>query len=135
MLETKIDELTSAIKLLIEVMSEERIANTVVHVEQEKPPIMVVPPAPVQEVAPVANPTMPPLPSFAPPAPVVLNLPFNDNAGLINYAMAAYQQMGPVKGAAMQQLIESFGYTNMTAVKPEHFAAMYEGIEKMKVSG
>ena len=88
-------------------------------------------PAPVFQ-APAAQ--MPAPPSFAAPAPapVAPSAPFSDGQGLIAYVMAAYKEMGPAKGANIQGVLTSLGYQNINDVKPEHYAALYQGVEALK---
>jgi len=95
-----------------------------------------------QAAAPVAAPavaSMPAPPTFtmppaaapvAPPAPA--GAPFTDPQGLMNYTMAAYQEMGAAKGAAIQQVLASLGHANMNDVKPEQYAQFYAGVEALK---
>lgn len=95
-----------------------------------------------QAAAPVAAPavaSMPAPPTFtmppaaapvAPPAPA--GAPFTDPQGLMNYTMAAYQEMGATKGAAIQQVLASLGHANMNDVKPEQYAQFYAGVEALK---
>ena len=98
--------------------------------------IPLVVPAPVV-VAPVAAPVMPAPPVFAPvaaPAPaLVSSAPFTDGKGLIDYVMSAYKAMGAAKGALIQTVLTSLGYQNINDVKPEHYVALFQGIEALKV--
>jgi hypothetical protein len=96
----------------------------------------VVAPAPAPVVAPVAAPAMPAPPTFAPvaaPAPVSA-APFTDGKGLIDYVMGAYKAMGAQKGAMIQNVLTGLGYQNINDVKPEHYGALFQGIEALKVS-
>jgi hypothetical protein len=104
-------------------------------------PTPVVPvAAPVVAVAPVpvmASPSsMPAPPTFAPaPAPMVaVGAPFTDGKGLIDYVMGAYKAMGAQKGAMIQNVLTGLGYQNINDVKPEHYAALFNGVEALKVS-
>jgi hypothetical protein len=101
-----------------------------------------------QAAAPVAAPAvaaMPAPPTFtaAQPLPPVgpssaaafmspTGAPFTDPQGLMNYTMAAYQEMGATKGAAIQQVLASLGHANMNDVKPEQYAQFYAGVEALK---
>ena len=107
-------------------------------------PVVVAPvpaPAPVV-VAPVVAapaPAMPAPPTFAPaaPAPVVApsaTVPFTDGKGLIDYVMAAYRTMGPQKGAQIQTVLTGLGYANINDIKQSDYAALFAGIEALKVS-
>ena len=99
-------------------------------------PPVVVAPAPVVQAPAV---TMPPPPSFAPPvappvaaAPAPTGVPFNDAKGLMAYVMASYQTLGPQKGAQIQTVLSGLGVQNINDVKPEQYAALYNGIEQLK---
>ena len=88
--------------------------------------------APAVAPAPTAMPT---LPTFAAaPAAVapVQGAPFTDGAGLIAYVMGAYKEMGPTKGALIQGVLTQMGYQNINDVKPEHYPALYQGVEALK---
>jgi len=101
--------------------------------------------APQMQVVPAAAPQMPAPPTFtaAQPLPPVgpssaaafmspTGAPFTDPQGLMNYTMAAYQEMGATKGAAIQQVLASLGHANMNDVKPEQYAQFYAGVEALK---
>jgi hypothetical protein len=95
-------------------------------------PVVAIAPAPV-----MASPSsMPAPPVFAPvaaPAPVSA-APFTDGKGLIDYVMSAYKAMGAAKGAMIQNVLTGLGYQNINDVKPEHYGALFQGIEALKVS-
>ena len=86
----------------------------------------------ISSVAPA--PAMPAPPTFAPaaPAPAPLGAPFTDGKGLIDYVMGAYKAMGAQKGASIQTVLTSLGYQNINDVKPEHYGALYQGVEALK---
>ena len=92
------------------------------------PPVFAAP-APVTPAA-----VMPPPPVFAAPAPVapVVNVPFTDGKGLIDYVMKSYSEMGTEKGAGIGNVLNQLGYKNINDVKPEHYAALFAGIEGLK---
>lgn len=76
-------------------------------------------------------------PGFA--APVAAASPFGvDEQGqpatLTSYVMAAYRQMGPVKGAKIQEILVKGGYNNINEVKPEHYAGFFAAVEALKVA-
>ena len=75
---------------------------------------------------------MPPPPVFtsAPAAPAAV--PFTDSASLVAYVMGVYRQIGPTKGAGIQDVLTSVGAVNLTDVKPEQYAAFYAGVEALK---
>jgi hypothetical protein len=107
-------------------------------------PTPVVQAAPVVVAAPVvaapvvaAAPAMPAPPSFVAPAPVVQvpvqgGAPFSDGKGLIDYVMGAYKALGAAKGAGIQNVLVGLGYQNINDVKPEHYGALFAGIEALK---
>ena len=84
---------------------------------------------------PAAQQQMPALPTFA-PAPAaaapVQGAPFTDGPGLIQYVMGAYKEMGPTKGAQIQGVLTGLGYQNINDVKPEHYGALFQGVEALK---
>ena len=132
-LETQLEDLCSAIRTLTTVVEglapAARTAPTpAVAVVAAPPPLA---PAPVAAV-----PVMPPPPFMSPaPTPVVTQAaPFTDGKGLIDYVMGAYKAMGPQKGAQIQGVMGSMGYQNINDVKPEHYGALFAGVEALKVS-
>lgn len=133
-LESKIAELTEAVNRLITTLNSDPAPS----VTPAAPAVPAPAPAPVvaAPVVPVpvpAAPAMPAPPAFvAPAAPVATGLPFSDAKGLIDYTMGAYKILGPQKGAAIQQVMASLGYSNINDVKPEHYTAFYQGIESLK---
>ena len=143
-LENKIDELTKVIQSLIlqlqsNVAPVAPVATPVAPVATPVAPVAtpVAPVAPVATpVAPVATPVMPAPPAFiaAAPAPVAAGAPFADGKGLIDYVMSAYKTMGPQKGAQIQNVLTSLGYQNINDVKPEHYGALFQGVEQLKAS-
>ena len=136
-LELKIESLTTAINTLIDAINKQGthapIAPIVAPVPVPAPaPVMVAAPAPV--AAPVAAPVMPPAPTFAAPvaAPAPTGAPFSDPKGLIEFVMTSYKNLGPAKGAGIQNVLTGLGYQNINDVKPEHYAALFSGIEALK---
>lgn len=136
-LESKIEELTAAVAHLTQVIVKIEAGQ----VSAAPAPILTTAPAvaaaPVVE-APVAAPAMPAPPTFTPPVaafaqtPVTSAAPFADNPGLLKYVMAAYQALGPTKGAEIQKVLTGLGYQNINDVKPEHYAAFHAGVEALK---
>ena len=151
-LENKIEALTAAIESLnrnicqgmIPMMTKQSL-DTIGKAMNVAPAAPVAPAlAPVVEVAPVvtapapvvAAPAMPAPPAFvapAPaPAPVAGGAPFSDGKGLIDYVMSAYKALGAAKGAQIQNVLVSLGYQNINDVKPEHYGALFAGVEALK---
>ena len=124
-LELKIESLTSAINTLIDAINKQGT---------HAPIAPIVTPVPVPVAAPVAAPVMPPAPTFAAPvaAPAPTGAPFNDPKGLIEFVMTSYKNLGPAKGAGIQGVLTGLGYQNINDVKPEHYAALFSGIEALK---
>ena len=103
---------------------------------------VAVPSAPVVSGTPVVTPVIPVMP--APPAfmamaaqsplPVATSAsaPFTDGKGLIDYVMGAYKALGAAKGANIQSVLLGIGYQNINDVKPEHYAALFAGVEALK---
>lgn len=122
-LEAKIEALTAAVVALTAKLEAAPVAA----------PAPVVAPAPVAPPAVEPAPTMPPPPKFeAPAAAPAAGAPFTDGKGLIDYVMSSYKVLGPQKGAQMQGVLVGLGYQNINDVKPEHYAALYAGIEALK---
>lgn len=91
-------------------------------------------PAPAPAPAPVA---MPAPPMFAAPAPAPATAaaaPFTDVKGMIDYVMGVYRELGPQKGAQIQNVLTGLGYQNINDVKPEHYSALFQGVEQLKVA-
>jgi len=128
-LETKIEALTAAVVALTAKLESSNVA----------PAAPVAPaPAPVVQAAPVvAAPAMPAPPAFVAPAPAPApvaagSAPFSDGKGLIDYVMASYKALGAAKGANIQSVLVNLGYQNINDVKPEHYGALFAGVEALK---
>ena len=134
-LENKIEALTAAVVALTAKLESSNVAPAAPVAPAPAPVVEVVPvvvaPAPV-----VAAPSMPAPPAFvvpAPaPAPVAGGAPFSDGKGLIDYVMASYKALGAAKGANIQGVLVSLGYQNINDVKPEHYGALFAGVEALK---
>ena len=107
-------------------------------IEPVAAPVFTVPAPVVATPAPVAA-QMPPPPVFTAPsqsAPAVASIglaPFSDPKGLLAYVIASYNALGAQKGAGIQQVLVANGYQNINDVQPDHYAALYAGIEALKV--
>jgi hypothetical protein len=138
-LELKIEALTAAVIALTAKLESSNVA----------PAAPVAPaPAPVVQVAPVVAapampappafvaPAMPAPPAFVAPAPApafaAAGAPFNDGKGLIDYVMASYKALGAAKGSQIQNVLTGLGYQNINDVKPEHYGALFAGVEALK---
>ena len=128
-LELKIEALTAAVVALTAKLEAGNVAVAAPVAQAVEPA-----PAPVVVAAPAPAPAMPAPPTFVPPAPAPAptGAPFSDGKGLIEYVMAAYKALGPQKGAQIQTVLTNLAYTNISDVKPEHYAALYAGVEALK---
>lgn len=134
-LEAKIEANTAAILKLIAVLESKQQVTVVpaAPLVAQTAPTAAPTPAPVAIVAPPA--AMPALPTFVAPAAQAAPTnvaPFTDSKGLIEYVMKAYQAMGAEKGAKIQGVLVSLGYQNINDVKPEHYGALFAGVEALK---
>ena len=146
--EAKIEALTQAVAALTAKLES---ANVAAPAPVAQAPAPVTAPAPLvqaEAAAPVsvtptnlvssqpAAPAMPAPPAFvasAPAAaPVASGAPFTDGKGLIDYVMGAYKALGPQKGAQIQHVLIGLGYQNINDVKPEHYGALFAGVEALK---
>jgi hypothetical protein len=132
-LEAKIDALTAAVVALTAKLESSNVAAPAPQVITSAAPaasVTLTVPAPV--AAPVV--AMPAPPSFAPvaPAPVPTGAPFSDPKGLIDYVMSSYKALGPQKGAQIQNVLTTLGYQNINDIKPEHYGALFAGVEALK---
>ena len=150
-LEAKIEALTQAVVALTAKLES---ANVAAPATVAQAPVAAPTPLPVATpVAPVAAPVvaapvapvtaspsnaMPAPPAFVAPAPaaapVASGAPFTDGKGLIDYVMGAYKAMGPQKGAQIQGVLTGLGYQNINDVKPEHYGALFQGVEQLKAA-
>jgi len=99
-------------------------------------PVAVAAPAPVEVPAPVAPapaPVFQPAPAPAPVPPVATApCPITNQGQLVAYVMESYKTLGPVKGNMIQGVLAGTGNVNINGVSPEHFPAIYAGIEALK---
>lgn len=137
-LESKIEALTQAVVALTAKLESANVAAPAPVAQAPAPvaaPAPVVTPAPAPVVAAPA-PAMPAPPAFVAPAPVAApaagGAPFTDGKGLIDYVMSAYKALGPQKGAQIQGVLTGLGYQNINDVKPEHYGALFAGVEALK---
>ena len=138
-LELKIEALTAAVIALTTKLESGTVTPTPMYIAP--PPVVVTPTpvaAPVVAAPVVVAPVMPAPPAFmaapvAAPAPAAFIVaPFTDGKGLIDYVMSAYKALGAAKGANIQGVLTGMGYQNINDVKPEHYAALFAGVEALK---
>lgn len=100
--------------------------------------------------APVAAPVVaapvftPPVAQFQPPvaapapvapaAPVPGACPIVDQKSMVEYVMAAYKELGPQKGAAIQGVLNNCQVQSINECRPEHYAYIHQCIEQLKAS-
>jgi len=136
-LESKIEALTAAVVALTAKLESTNVAPAAPVVNPNTVTISAAP-APAPAPAPVAAPApaMPAPPSFVAPAPAAPaatgGAPFSDPKGLIDYVMSSYKALGPQKGAEIQKVLTNLGYGNINDVKPEHYGALFAGVEALK---
>ena len=129
-LEAKIEALTAAVVALTAKLESNNVAVPAPVAQAPVPVPTPVPTLPQVGTAPV----MPAPPAFVAPAPAPApsGAPFTDGKGLIDYVMSAYKALGPQKGAEIQGVLTGLGYQNINDVKPEHYGALYSGVEALK---
>lgn len=139
-IESKIEALTNAINGLVACLQSTTVSVAAAQVPATMNASATVPVMPVAQVPVAATPafaaptvpTMPAPPSFITPvAPSPAAVPFSDSKTLVDYVMAKYKVLGPEKGALIQNVLVSLGYDNINNVKPEHYAALYQGVESL----
>jgi hypothetical protein len=141
-LETKIEALTQAVAALTAQLQSSNVAPAAPVAPVAAPVVQAAPvvAAPLaQAPAPVAAPAMPAPPAFVAPAPVTApapqatgTAPFTDGNGMMQYVMGAYKTLGPQKGALIQGVLTNLGYQNINDIKPEHYGALFAGVEALK---
>ena len=143
-LENKIEALTAAVTALTAQLQAGNVAPAAPVAPTPAPVVQAAPvvTAPLAQAAPVAAPAMPAPPAFVAPAMNPLptatatsttsNAPFSDPKGLIDFVMASYKALGPQKGAMIQGVLTGLGYQNINDVKPEHYGALFAGVEALK---
>lgn len=131
-IEKTISDLTTAVNALTAAITAKAGGAGAPIVQQAPAPVAQQFAAPQQ--APAAQQQMPTLPTFAaaPTPAAVQGAPFTDGQGLIAYVMGAYKDMGATKGAGIQGVLTQLGYQNINDVKPEHYGALFQGVEALK---
>lgn len=122
-IESKIENLTAAVVALTAA-----IQGRAQTVQQPQEQVQQQPAAQAQQMS---------APSFTAPAQqqqpaTQASAPFSDGQGLMQYVMGAYQAMGAEKGARIQGVLTSLGYSNINEVKPEHYGQLFQGVEALK---
>ena len=126
-LETEIAKLTAAVVTLTAKLEQASVAPAKVETESVK---ANEPAAPVAAAEPEPQDVV--VEEVAEPQPVVSDAPFADANGMKQYIMNSYKQLGPEKGVQIQTVLNGLGYQNINDVKPEHFGALFQGVEALK---
>lgn len=93
-------------------------------------------PTPVPTPAPAA-PTPPPAPAAAPaptvppPAPATAPAVFADQKAFMDYCMAKYKALGPVKGGMIQQVLIELGASSIMGLPAEKWAEFRAKVEML----
>lgn len=116
----------------------ETIANALSQRPVQSAPT-VMPAAPVTPVPVTPVPATPvvqstPTVSFAPAVQTISATPttFADHNAFVQYVMDSYRALGPIKGAAIQDVLGSVGVKNINDVKAEMYAQVKAGIDALK---
>ena len=132
-LEAKIELLTEAVTRLINAINGQTTIVAPTAPAPQPQPVKETEVVQVVEQVATPAPAMPAPPVFVAPVEAVpTGAPFTDGKGLIDYVMSAYKAMGAEKGARIQNVLVSLGYQNINDVKPEHYGALFQGIEALK---
>jgi hypothetical protein len=146
-IESKIEALTAAIVTLTAKLESSNVAPAAPVAPAPAPVVQAAPvtvtvvdpvpaaPAPVVTAPGAVTLAMPAPPSFievVAPAPTPAGAPFTDAKGLMDYVLASYKSMGQEKGAMIQGVLTTLGYQNINEIKPEHYSALYAGVEALK---
>ena len=92
-------------------------------------------PAPVPAPAPAAPapaPTVPPPAPTAPiPAPAAAPAAFADQKAFMDYCMAKYKALGPIKGGMIQQILIDLGASSIMGLPAEKWAEFRAKVEML----
>lgn len=93
-------------------------------------------PAPAPTPAPAA-PTPPPAPAATPaptapiPAPATAPAAFADQKAFMDYCMAKYKALGPIKGGMIQQILIDLGASSIMGLPAEKWAEFRAKVEML----
>lgn len=138
-IESDIKHIRKQVDAILAIMEQPQTSVTETPAETTSPAQEAPPPAPAATPEPAAG-AIPGLGGmgFAPqetPATPTIEVPFTDTQGLTKYTLESYNALAaidPKKAAGIQTVMTGLGYENINHIKPEHFAAYYEGVEKLK---
>ena len=109
----------------------ETIAASLSVVETDiEAPAAPVPAAPAPAPVPAAPVPAAPAPVPAPAAAVAT--PFPNNETLMQYAQRKYKELGAVKGASIQTVLESLGAKGVNQLSPDNYAAFFAQMEAIQ---
>ena len=146
-IESDLSSIAKSIELIASVLSKksEPVAipvPAVVHAPIEVPvfvpaaPVAAVPnvqPAPTQP-APVTVTTTPAVPAPAAPVTASPSSGVSSTAELVAFVMAAYKELGPIKGAKIQEVLTSIGVKNINEVPADKYDTVVAGVNALKAA-
>ena len=140
-----LEKLIDALPVEVKAAVHEKVVNVA--------PVVAVAPVPAPVVVTASTMPAPPVFTQAAPIPVVPVMvtptpvavaapipvsvspsekaPFADAKGLIDFVMSSYKALGPQKGAGIQGVLTSLGYSNINDVNPAHYDALFAGIKAL----
>ena len=136
-IEKDLSRIADALDCIVKLMSKSSPATPDVPAPAPSAPVPV-PSAPAPSPVPVPSAPAPspvPVPLAPAPAPVptpaATVAPFTDAAGLRDYTMRKYKELGAVKGALIQGCLMELGYTNMTDIQPASYGDFFKKVEAL----
>ena len=118
-IEQNLDRIAAALETIAASLS-------VVETDIEAPaaPVAVPVPAPVPAA---------PVPAAPVPAPAAaVATPFPNGETLMQYAQRKYKELGAVKGASIQTVLESLGAKGVNQLSPDNYAAFFAQMEAIQ---
>lgn len=139
-LQTLVNALPQETKIAIEEKVTKVVKNSPVPVVKQEvvdqvvttPVVVEVPnvqPAPI----PVDPATVTPTPVVSAPVTPVAASPSNGmtKTEINEFTMKKYKELGPIKGAAIQEVLDSLGCKNINNLTPDQYAAFVAGVEAL----
>lgn len=127
-------------RIAISCERQERLIEHLLNVTDPEVPYVAIPnPAPSSPTpAPTPAPTVPdPVPTPAPtvppptPAPAAAPAAFADQKSFMDYCMAKYKALGPVKGGMIQQILIDLGASSIMGLPAEKWAEFRTKVEML----
>lgn len=95
---------------------------------------VVAPVAPNVPLVPIPAASAPAAPAPVVAAPVPTDCPIKDGKSLMDYVVGVYKQIGPTKGAQIQNVLNGLGCAAINEVRPDQYGAFYAQIEALKAA-